>query len=338
MDIYAHRPAITGRRTPGQRSGAREPGASPSGTVEMSAFPPGSIVGGFEVVREIRRSGISILLEARDRSLGRRVSLEVLDPRLSGSPDAVGRFRRGASMAARIIHPGLVPVLGSGSRDGVEYRIDPFIDAPSLEEMIDSGFPARGEDFHRHLALRFAGLANAVAALHAAGILHRGIHPGAILVDADRFILCGFGKAVDLACPADGAEPPPGGDPSPDGWIGKEGACLAPEEFLRGTAPHPAADIYALGMTIFEASTGVPAFPACSPEDLARLKLTRRPIAPRKLDPEIPLGLDAVIRQATETSPVLRHRSAADLAKDLERVGSGKRGPTRSHILRGGGD
>lgn len=303
----------------------------------MTSFPPGSIVGGCEVIRELRRSGLSIVLEARDRALGRKVILKVLDPRLSGTPEAVGRFQREASLAARVAHPGIVPVLGSGSRDGLEHYLEPFIDIPTLADLIDSGFPARGGDFHRHLALRFAGLADAVDALHSAGILHRAIHPGNIFVDGDRFILGGFEAALDLACWEDWTGPSPG-EPSREEGIGKTGTYLAPEEFLRGTAPHPAADIYAMGMTVFEASTGVPPFPACSLEDLARLKLTRRPIAPRKLDPEIPLGLDAVIRQATETNPILRHRSAADLSRDLERVGSGKRGPTRSHVLRAGGD
>jgi serine/threonine protein kinase len=89
--------------------------------------------------------------------------------------------------------------------------------------------------------------------------------------------------------------------------------------------------VYSLGLTLYEAITGVLPFPRCSDEEMARLKLTRKPPSPRTFVPELPLGLEAIVRQAVETNRDLRYRNAIDMARDLERFANYRRVDTREH-------
>jgi serine/threonine protein kinase len=153
------------------------------------------------------------------------------------------------------------------------------------------------------------------------GVVHRDVKPENILVGRDgSLILCDFGSALDSS---------PSGDDRDELW-GTVG-YMPPEQLRPGADPRDASmDIYALGLCLYEAVTGSPAFPRLSGEALVKLKLTRLPPAPRCMDHRVPLGLEAIIRQAIDSEPRLRHSSAAELAEDLERFASGKRGHRRS--------
>lgn len=296
-----------------------------------SAEPPieaGTEIGDFLVTREIGRSTMAFILEARQRSRERLVALKVLSPSLTSSPLAVARFRAEAALARRVVHPGLVPVLCEGTNSGLVFYAMALVEGPTLAKFIEGAMGTRGEMFFREAALRFADLALTVEALHRSGILHRKIHPSNIVLDGDRFLLSDFELAMDLSAH-------PGGG-RPEDQLELRGPVpgriySAPEEFVGGAGLDPRADIYSLGMCLYELATGILPFPKACGQDLARLKLTRRPIPPRRLNPEVPLGLEAVIRQAIEANPTLRHSSAGELARDLERLGAGKRGPTRRH-------
>jgi serine/threonine protein kinase len=105
---------------------------------------------------------------------------------------------------------------------------------------------------------------------------------------------------------------------------------MSPEQFLPDANPHdPSLDIYSLGATLYEVVTGRPVFPRIPPVDLVRWKLTRKPARPRELDPAVPMSLEAIVLEAMENEPRLRHPSAGDLADDLERFAEGRRGHHR---------
>jgi len=154
-----------------------------SSVLPAGTFLPGEDVGGFEVLREIGRSGISILLEGRDRSLERPVMLKVLDPGLSGSTELKARFRIEAALAARVAHPALIPILCRGSRGGHEFYAEPFLGGPTLQGFLENTPEPGGEDFFARLALGLADIARGLDLLHASGVLHRNIKPSNVFVE-----------------------------------------------------------------------------------------------------------------------------------------------------------
>jgi len=285
----------------------------------------GTVIGGFEVVKELRRTRTGIILEARQLSRDRPASLKVLDSPLAATPQAVLRFQQEAALAGRLTHPAILPVLSTGPEGGYEFYATALPPGPTLAQFLAGAAASRGEDFYREAALRLAGLARTVEALHRSGVLHRRLLPSSIYLEGDRFLLTDFEMAVEMGA-GERPESLPSGEESPAPLV-----YLAPEEFVRGSQLDARTDVYALGMTLFELAGGALPFPRCPEGELARLKLTRKPIAPRRLNPEIPLGLEAVIRQAIEESPTLRHSSAGELAHDLERFAARKRGKGRRH-------
>jgi serine/threonine protein kinase len=334
-------PLTTARQTPrAQRAAGSGPEPPVHSALEPDPSPgidPGSVIGDFEVIRELGRSESGLVLEARQRSRERLVALKVLTPNLSALPARAARFEEEAALAARVINPGIVPILAQGISGGYRYYAMALAAGPTLARFIEEAVGTRGEAFFHDAALRFAGLARSVDALHRAGIIHRKIQPSSIFLEGERLLLADFEMALDLSGSAEAA---PGGagiasaagdDSSAPQAASRKGRHAAPEEFLVGGRLDRRADIYSLGMSLYELATGILPFPICSEEELARLKLTRRPIAPRRLNGDVPLGLEAVIRQATEANPLLRHATGEELARDLERFAERKRGPTRRH-------
>ena len=105
---------------------------------------------------------------------------------------------------------------------------------------------------------------------------------------------------------------------------------MSPEQFGPDPNPYdPRMDIYALGLSLYEVVTGLTPFQHSSQEELVRLKLTRVPPAPRQVNSKLPLGLEAVIRQAIEPNPRLRYPTSGAFAVDLERFAELKRGHRR---------
>ncbi len=308
---------------------ALEGGPAGAPSLKPAQFSPGEMIGDFEVLRDLGRGGMGIVLEAEQRARERRVALKVLDPRLISNRQAAARFKVEAALAARVVHPSIVPVLITGCALGQEYYAEPLLDE-SLERSIDGTADIHGEGFFRDLALRFADLARGLEALHRAGILHRGIKPSNLFLHDQRILLGDFKLALNLA--SSGVEKPE--ERFRGEGLARTPVYMAPEEFVQD-ALDPRSDVYSLGMVLYELSTGILPFPRCSVECMARLKLTRRPIAPRRLNPEVPLGLEAVIRQATEANLLLRHSSAEELARDLERFAARKRGSPRRHPSQG---
>jgi len=301
----------------------------------LSASPriaAGTRIGDFEVGGEIGQNGLGVILEARQISWDQKVVLKVLSPGLTESKDAAMRFREEAALAGRVVHSGIIPVLAAGAADGHEYYAMPFQSGPTLEEFLKGALGIRGEFFYLETALRFAELARAVEALHRSGVLHRDIMPSNIFMEGDRFVLGDFKLAMDL-CAADlmgGLLQRPEEILRGEGLV-RNPVYAAPEEFRKGCRLDPQLDVYSLGMVLYEVATGVLPFPRCSADCMARLKLVRKPQAPRRLNPEIPIGLEAVIRQAIDVNPLIRHASAGDLASDLDRFAARKRGMTRRH-------
>jgi serine/threonine-protein kinase len=249
--------------------------------------------------------------------------VKVLLPQLAASPPQVSRFRAEAAMAERVGHPSILPIYGSG-RDGEHcYYAMRLEKGTTLDDWSSEASLHRDEAFFVDLATRFAAVARAVDAIHRQGIVHRDVKPSNILIDAEgNLVLIDFGSALDRN----------DRDPVLEEFEGGTVLYMSPEQLTPGADPYdPAGDIYSLGLTLYEAATGAPPFPHCADEELARLKLTRLPPPPRHWNHYIPLGLEAIIRQAIDVNRRLRYDSAELMARDLERFTSRKRGSGRKH-------
>jgi serine/threonine protein kinase len=306
------------RASAGTRSGA------PTRREEFPPLPPqlrlGDKLGEYRLVREIWSSGSSAVFAAARETDERSVALKVLSSHLSLQSVAVMRFRAEAALAARVTHGAIVSVLGSGRSRDHDYYAMRLESGATLADL--SASPLCDEARFADLALRFAVLIGGVAQLHRHGIVHRDIKPSNVLLDAEGcLVLADFGSALDRHSP----------EPLLEECLGGTVLYMSPEQLSPGADPYdPAGDVYSLGATLYEVCAGNPPFPEeLSDADLARLKVTRLPPAPRHWNHRIPLGLEGIIRQAIDADPSRRYASAEAMAWDLVRFSSRKRGSVR---------
>jgi serine/threonine-protein kinase len=295
----------------------------------------GSVIDDFRIIREIGSGGMASIYQAMQVSRDREVALKILSPHLSHVPAAIERFRREADLLARLDHPGIVPIYRRGAARGYTFYAMKLLAGPTLAEFIDQAEGVRGEAFFREAAILFAALARTLAALHTKGIVHQDIKPSNLILTHDknstnRLVLTDFGIAVEIGKAQDPIALE--GQPLMQGTP----AYMAPEKFIPGkNAPDARADIYSLGLCLFELVTGSLPFPECSDEEMARLKLAQKPPSPRALLPTVPLGLEAIIRQATGSHVAMRYQSAGDMALDLDRFANNRRPNSRKHTRAG---
>jgi serine/threonine protein kinase len=294
---------------------------------EAAVVPPrpacGDQVDRFRLLREVYCGRNSSIFEAFEKRSGRTLALKVLAPELAVHPGPRSRFLRETELANRVSHPSILPVLDVGQSGERVFSVSRLESGDTLEDLAREAAGRKDDSYFVELARRFAAVVEAIALLHEAGVVHRDVTPANILIDAaGSFVLTDFGSALDAAR----------SEPALDEWIGGTVRYMSPEQVVPGADRlDTAADVYALGLTFLELLTGKPPFPSCGDDELARLKLTRRPAAARSVNPYVPLGLDAIVRQAIEPNRLLRYPSAAEMARDLRRFVSHRRGSHRCH-------
>ena len=249
-----------------------------------------------EVVHESGRTRVSRLFLPRGTVI-RKESL---------GPDAELRVRHEAAMLERL--RGVAGVVQLA--DAPQYPGSIVLADAGGTSLAGTGKPLPADE----LTELAAGLARAVAGLHARGVLHRDIAPGNIVVSAG-----GVPCLVDFALAMPLTEIRPGFVPHME--IAGTLAYLAPESTGRTGRPvDTRADLYALGAVLYELATGQPPFGAGDPLRLVRDHLARVPVPPDEVNPAVPAGLSAVIMHLLEKEPDSRYQTADGLAYDLERL------------------
>ncbi|MCK6079337.1 protein kinase [Microbacterium sp. EYE_5] len=261
--------------------------------------------GRYRLMSQVGQGGMARVFRAEDTALGRTVAVKVLRPGVEGVSSAE-RARSEVTLLASLNHPSLVTLFDAQlTDDRTDYLVMEFVDGPTLTDRIDEGPMDAAE-----VAGLAAELAEALAVVHAAGVVHRDVKPSNVLLapphlptGRHRAKLADFGIAL-LLDSARLTEP---------GSIIGTAAYLAPEQ-VRGADPAPPADVYALGLVLLEALTGQRAYPNTDGVGAALARLTT--------PPEVPAALGAdwvtLLERMTATA-------AADRPTALEVAGAAER-------------
>ena len=264
------------------------------------------IAGRYDLTRFVAGGAMGEVWEAFDERMDRIVAVKILRPEYARDPVAVERFRTEARLAARLTHPGIVQVhdVDDGdSRDEPPWMVQEFVPGRPLSELLaTSGVldPVR-------VAGLIAQAAAAVHAAHLAGVVHRDLTPGNLLVcDGDVVKITDFGIARAVGLPALTAA----------GQVLGAAAYLSPEQ-VRGQPASPASDIYSLGVVLYESLTGVRPFRGANAVEVARAHV-HEPLP--ALPVSVPKPLRAITVAAMAKNPADRPSSAAELATRLSAV------------------
>ncbi len=264
--------------------------------------------GEYEVVAPLASGGMGGVFLAAHVQSGERVALKVLDPLFANHEEVVTRLYGEQVVSSRAHHPGLVDIRGAArSSDNIPYLVMEYLDGETLAHAIET----RPIDLAEIAALG-AQIANAVSALHAAGVIHCDIKPENLLVLREhawegsprvKVIDFGVSRSVD--------EPP-----ADDASIAGTPAYMAPEQW-RGE-PEPASDVYSLGCVLYELVTGGTPFDGSLPQ-LMIAHLEQRPARPTWLRDGLPIELERVILRALAKDPAARP-TMTEMAAELDEL------------------
>jgi serine/threonine protein kinase len=274
-------------------------------SAELSA---GQTFGGYHIVGLVGSGGMGLVYRAEQRILGRTVALKVIRPEIAESGDYRARFLREARFAAAVDHPHVVSVFDAGEHDGRLYLAMQWVDGLDLGTLIDREQRLAPE----RAVLIGVQLAQALQAVHDAGLVHRDVKPSNVLVrdigGHDHAYLTDFGIAKAPAAQDSLTR---------TGWVIGTPGYLSPEQ-IRGQQPGPRSDLYALGCIIFEALTGQRPFGG--DDDLAArwAQATSPPPAASTLCPPLGSRYDAFLAQALAADPQDRFPSGTAFAEALQ--------------------
>jgi len=262
--------------------------------------------GDYELLEEVGRGGQGVVFRAWQKSLNRTVAVKIIGIGQLTTSAHLKSLRREAAAAAKLNHPGIVPVYEVGERDGTYYFSMRFIEGDCLDEVVGGG-PVSV----RQAAELIAKVARTVHYAHEHGILHRDVKPGNILLDANgepHLTDFGLARLVEHGSTVTGTQEVMG-TPS----------YMAPEQAIGNNAAiGSATDIYGLGAVLYELLTGHPPFAGATTYETIRLLLDSEPRQPRLWNQKVDRDLSAVCLKCLEKNPRHRYASALTLAEDLE--------------------
>jgi predicted ATPase len=275
-------------------------------------------VAGYQVLGLLGRGGMGVVYRARQQSLGRPVALKFLPAECARDPAWMARFRREALTASALNHPHICTIYDTGESGGRPFLSMELVEGRTLEALL--GRPRPTEE----LAPLFRQAAQALAAAHAAGVVHRDVKPANLMVRDDGIVkVLDFGLARRLPAAA-AAGPAPGDWTTDPGTLVGTPLYMSPEQ-ARAEPVGAAADVFSLGVVLYELATGQHPFAAASDLGVVLAVATQAPVAPSRLNPEVPAALDQLIRGMLAKDSRLRP-TAAEVEAALTRLAAGASG------------
>jgi serine/threonine-protein kinase len=276
---------------------------------------PRLLGGRYELDGVVGRGGMAEVYRARDIRLDRIVAIKTLRTDLARDQIFQARFRREAQSAASLNHPSIVAVYDTGedmtSGVPVPYIVMEYVDGRTVRDLLQEG--------HRLLPERsleiIDGVLRALDYSHQAGIVHRDIKPGNVMVTRNGDIkVMDFGIARAMSDAQ--------ATMTQTAQVIGTAQYLSPEQ-ARGERVDSRSDLYSTGCLLYELLTGRPPFTGDSPVAIAYQHVRENPVPPSRVDPDVPPWADGIVLKAMAKSPADRYQTAADMRADLQRAASG---------------
>jgi eukaryotic-like serine/threonine-protein kinase len=278
---------------------------------------PRFLGGRYELGEVLGHGGMAEVRIGIDRRLGRTVAVKVLRPDLATDPTFQARFRREAQSAASLNHPSIVAVYDTGEEIldnvNVPYIVMEYVEGRTLRDVLREGRRILPE---RALEIT-AEVLEALEYSHRAGIVHRDIKPGNVMLTPSGDVkVMDFGIARAVA--------------DASATMTQTAAVIGTAQYLspeqaRGESVDARSDIYSTGCLLYELLTGRPPFVGDSPVSVAYQHVREEPRPPSMLDPEVSPEADAITLKALSKKPIDRYQSAEEMRQDIVRCLAGQR-------------